>query len=313
VQWPQAPYIEQRSYLLDGQIHQWAGACHPVHSPMRRPSQAAAEGAAAHHPVQGVPVPLGSLPSMDADASLAALAAAVAAWRKGRGEWPCMTVSDRIGCVERFAVLMTHQRAQVVDLIMWEIAKPKSECEKEFDRTLGYIRKTIAALKVMTDDNARVIAIEGTMGRLCRTPLGVVLCMGPYNYPLNETFTTLIPALLMGNTVVLKPPRLGALCYGPLLEAFRDAFPAGVVNTVYGDGESVIPPLMKSGEIAVLALIGSSRVADQLKKMPPKSNRLRAASARTTAGFLAWMPRTLPSSWPTPTWRWLCANAWRAP
>jgi glyceraldehyde-3-phosphate dehydrogenase (NADP+) len=213
---------------------------------------------------------------MDADASLAALAAAVAAWRKGRGEWPCMTVSDRIGCVERFAVLMTHQRAQVVDLIMWEIAKPKSECEKEFDRTLGYIRKTIAALKVMTDDNARVIAIEGTMGRLCRTPLGVVLCMGPYNYPLNETFTTLIPALLMGNTVVLKPPRLGALCYGPLLEAFRDAFPAGVVNTVYGDGESVIPPLMKSGEIAVLALIGSSRVADQLKKMPPKSNRLRA-------------------------------------
>ena len=60
--------------------------------------------------------------------------------------------------------------------------------------------------------------------------------MGPYNYPLNETFTTLIPALIMGNTVVFKPPRLGVLLHRPLLEAFRDSFPPGVVNTVYGRG-----------------------------------------------------------------------------
>jgi glyceraldehyde-3-phosphate dehydrogenase (NADP+) len=264
--WPEAPYIDQRSYLLNGEIHQWAGACQAVESPMRRPAPSGTDA----------PVPLGSLPSMDATASLAALAAAVAAWNHGRGEWPCLTVSERIACVERLALLMTQKRAQVVDLIMWEIAKPQADCAKEFDRTLGYMRKTIAALKVMTDDNARVLAIEGTMGRMRRAPLGVVLCMGPYNCPLNETFTTLIPALLMGNTVVLKPPRIGALCYEPLLAALRDAFPAGVVNTVYGDGQTVIPPLMKSGEIAVLALIGSSSVADQLKKMPPKSNRLRA-------------------------------------
>jgi len=263
--WPDAPFIEQRAYLVAGEIRQWAGACLAVESPMTRPGPAGAQ----------VHVPLGSLPAMDADASLAALAAASAAWNHGRGEWPCKTVSQRIACVERLAMLMTQKRSEVIALIMWEIAKPQLDCAREFDRTLTYIHKTIAALKVITDDNARVLAIEGTMGRLRRASLGVVLCMGPYNYPLNETFTTLIPALLMGNTVVLKPPRLGALCYGPLLESFRDAFPAGVVNTVYGDGETVVPPLMKSGDIAVLALIGSSRVADQLKKMPPKSNRLR--------------------------------------
>ena len=54
---------------------------------------------------------------------------------------------------------------------------------------------------------------EGTIGQIRRTPLGVVLCMGPYNYPLNETFATLIPALLMGNTVVFKPPQYGTLLF----------------------------------------------------------------------------------------------------
>jgi glyceraldehyde-3-phosphate dehydrogenase (NADP+) len=58
--------------------------------------------------------------------------------------------------------------------------------------------------------------------------------MGPYNYPLNETFTTLIPALIMGNTVVFKPAKFGVLLIRPLLEAFRDSFPAGVINVIYG-------------------------------------------------------------------------------
>ena len=117
---------------------------------------------------------------------------------------------------------------------------------------------------------------EGTIGQIRRTPLGVVLCMGPYNYPLNETFATLIPALLMGNTVVFKPPQYGTLLFEPLLEAFRDAFPKGVINTIYAPGAVVVPHMLASGKINVLALIGSSKVADHLKKQHPKSHRLRA-------------------------------------
>jgi acyl-CoA reductase-like NAD-dependent aldehyde dehydrogenase len=117
---------------------------------------------------------------------------------------------------------------------------------------------------------------EGIIGQVRRSPLGVVLCMGPFNYPLNETFTTLIPALIMGNVVCFKPPKHGTLLHYPLLEAFRTSFPAGVINTVYGRGNSVIPQMMESGKIDVLTLIGSSKVADQLKKLHPKVNRLRA-------------------------------------
>jgi aldehyde dehydrogenase (NAD+) len=118
--------------------------------------------------------------------------------------------------------------------------------------------------------------VEGTIGQIRRTPLGVVLCMGPYNYPLNETFATLIPALIMGNTMVFKPPKFGVLLFQPVLEAFRTAFPKGVINTVYGRGSVVVPMLLESGKVNVLTLIGSSRVADHLKKMHPKVNRLRA-------------------------------------
>ncbi len=150
------------------------------------------------------------------------------------------------------------------------------DSEKEFDRTVDYIRATIEALKHLDNDNSRFVIAEGVIGQIRRTPLGVVLCVAPYNYPLNETFATLMPALLMGNTVLLKPPRHGVLLFAPLLEAFQQAFPAGVVNTVYGRGAEVMPVLLESGDVNVLALIGSSKVADHLKKMHPKVNRLRA-------------------------------------
>jgi glyceraldehyde-3-phosphate dehydrogenase (NADP+) len=260
-----APRQVQQRYLVGGELRAWTGACRDVLSPIK-----CMEGAAA------VPVRLGSFALLDRAACLEILAAAVAAYADGQGAWPAMTAAQRIACVEHFTQLMLARRAEVVRWIMWEIAKPLADCEKEFDRSVAYVRATIQALKDLEEDSARMLCVEGTLGQIRRCALGVVLCMGPYNYPLNETFTTLIPALLMGNTVVLKPPRLGVLCYGPLLEAFQQAFPAGVVNTLYGMGEDVVPPLMESGAINVLAFIGSSRVADKIKRLHPRSHRLRS-------------------------------------
>ncbi|MGP0060043.1 MAG: NADP-dependent glyceraldehyde-3-phosphate dehydrogenase [Beijerinckiaceae bacterium] len=223
-----------------------------------------------------VPVEIGSFPEATAAESEAALAAAVAAYDKGRGLWPTMSVAERIACMQDFTKQMVAQRTEVVRLIMWEIGKSLADSEREFDRTVEYIRATINALRDLDNDNSRFLVVEGTIGQIRRTPLGIVLCMGPYNYPLNETFATLIPALIMGNTVVFKTPKWGVLLFHPLVEAFRNAFPKGVVNFVYGEGRDVIPSLLNSGEINVLTLIGSSKVADELKKQHPKVNRLRA-------------------------------------
>src|SRR6185503_4590319 len=117
----------------------------------------------------------------------------------------------------------------VVRLLMWEIGKSRKDSETEFDRTVVYIRDTIEAAKELDRTSSRFVLSGGYLVQTRRTPLGIVLCMGPFNYPLNETYTTLIPALLVGNAVVSKLPKFGALLHLPILEAMRVAFPPGVV------------------------------------------------------------------------------------
>ncbi len=266
VEYRLAAPIHQRTWLVDGELRHWDGKCKTVLSPVcvRLPGGTLQQ------------LEIGSYPVMGEDRSDEALDAAVAAYDNGRGKWPTMSVADRIDCMLDFIKQMVAQRRAVTQLIMWEIGKSLADSEKEFDRTVDYMRQTISALKDLDNNNSRFTIVEGTIGQIRRTPLGVVLCMGPYNYPLNETFATLIPALLMGNTVAFKPPQYGTLLFTPLLEAFRSAFPKGVINTVYAPGAVVVPRMLASGKVNVLALIGSSKVADHLKKQHPKSHRLRA-------------------------------------
>ena len=132
--------------------------------------------------------------------------------------------------MERFVFRMLEQKERIVQLLMWEIGKSLTESTKEFDRTILYINDTMDALKDLDRISSRFVIEEGIIGQIRRAPMGVVLCMRPFNYPLNETLTTLIPALIMGNTVILKPPKHGALLYAPMLDVFCDVFPKGVVN-----------------------------------------------------------------------------------
>jgi glyceraldehyde-3-phosphate dehydrogenase (NADP+) len=256
--------LEQREYLVGGALRTWDGAAQDVLSPI---CEEAPGG-----PRQIV---IGRVPLLGEREALAALDAAAAAWDSGRGAWPTMPVAERIAHVEAFARAMVERRAEVVTLMMWEIAKSRTDSEREFDRTVEYIRDTVDALKDLDRGSSRFTIQQGIAGQIRRAPLGVALCMGPFNYPLNETFTTLIPALIMGNTVVFKPPRLGVLLFRPLLAAFRDAFPPGVVNTVYGRGRETMGPIMASGKVDVLAFIGGSVAADALKKAHPRPHRLR--------------------------------------
>jgi glyceraldehyde-3-phosphate dehydrogenase (NADP+) len=158
---------------------------------------------------------------------------------------------------------------------MLEIGKNRKDSEAEVDRTVDYILGTIESLKELDRNSSRFTVTQGVIAQVRRAPLGVVLCMGPFNYPLNETYTTLIPALIMGCTVIFKPPKLGVLLHRPTLEAFQKSFPKGVVNTVYGTGRGTVAPLMQSGLIDVLAFIGTSKAADALQKSHPKPHRLR--------------------------------------
>lgn len=272
-------YQKQTEYLVNGEIRYWNGTFQTVYSPVF-----INEGGELKQKE------LGMYPKLTEKEAMEALSAAEKAFDNGRGLWPTMSVRQRIKHVEDFTLRMVEKREEVVNLIMWEIGKSKKDSQKEFDRTVQYIKDTIGALKDLDRKSSRFEMEEGVIGQIRRSPLGVVLCMGPFNYPLNETYATLIPALITGNTVIFKPPKLGVLLHRPLLEAFRVSFPAGVVNTIYGDGEEVVQPVMKSGKVNVLAFIGTSHVADIIKKAHPSPHRLRSVlglEAKNTAIVLA--------------------------
>ncbi|HEX8038757.1 MAG TPA: aldehyde dehydrogenase family protein, partial [Chryseosolibacter sp.] len=181
--------IEQREYLINGELKTWTGNLNPVLSPV-----CIRQGKELKQQV------IGQTPLLTTKESLEALDAAVKAYDLGHGHWPTMSVVERIEHVETFLRAMRGKRDEVVKLLMWEIGKTLKDSEKEFDRTADYIIETIKALKELDRNSAKLIEDQGFMAQIRRVPLGVALCMGPYNYPLNETFTTLFPALIMGNT-----------------------------------------------------------------------------------------------------------------
>jgi len=254
----------QKGYLVNGEIRVWDGPRQEVLSPVWVAGDASP-----------TPFYIGEYPLLTEAQAFQALDAAVDAYDHGRGVWPTLSVVERIEHMEQFVFRMIEAKERVVRFLMWEVGKSLQDSQKEFDRTIQYVNDTLAALKDLDRISSRFTIEEGIIGQIRRAPLGVVLCMGPFNYPLNETFTTLIPALVMGNSVILKPPKHGALLYAPLMAAFRDVFPKGVINIIFGEGRKVIPPLMASGKINVLGLIGTSKTANALKKLHPYPNRLR--------------------------------------
>lgn len=257
--------MEQREYLIGGSLLTWEGDLQPVQSPVCLTRNGVAEQ-----------VVIGSTPLMDSATALKALDAAVDAYDAGHGVWPNMSVAERIDHVETFLAKMRERRQEVVNLLMWEIGKTLKDAEKEFDRTCDYIVETINALKDLDRRSSRFEIEQGTMGQIRRVPFGVTLCMGPYNYPLNETFSTLFPALIMGNTAIFKPAKYGVLLVRPLLKAFQESFPPGVINVIYGRGRETVGALMESGKVDVFAFIGTNKGASDLKKLHPKPHRLRS-------------------------------------
>lgn len=261
----QVDFIEQREYLIKGELLHWPGVMNPVLSPVF-----VKQGNQYKQQI------IGSTPLLTAQEALHALDAATDAYNLGHGYWPTLSVAERIAHIDKFLQMMREKRDEVVKLLMWEIGKALKDSEKEFDRTCDYIADTIKSLKELDRNSAKLVEEQGFMAQIRRVPLGVALCMGPFNYPLNETFSTLIPALIMGNTVVFKPAKYGVLLIRPLLKAFQESFPPGVINIIYGKGRDTVGALMETGKVDVFAFIGTNKGANDLKRLHPKPHRLKA-------------------------------------
>ena len=124
--------LDQDTYLVNGEIIKWKGDRKDVFSPVHIMDSGTVK-----------PYRLGSYPMLSADAALEALEAAATAYDLGRGEWPTMSVKNRIEHMLHFVKKMKEKRTIVVNWLMWEIGKTLADSEKEFDRTVDYIIDTI--------------------------------------------------------------------------------------------------------------------------------------------------------------------------
>jgi glyceraldehyde-3-phosphate dehydrogenase (NADP+) len=257
------PATENRQYLQGGLRH-WDGPMQPVLSPL--PLRDARGNVAQAH--------IGAVPQLSSAVAEAAVRTAAEAFDAGDGPWPSLSLEQRADIVRAFVADLRPLRARIALHIMWEVGKVYEEALNEFDRTLEYTLETADAALDLDKRERRDTSLQQVVGRVDLLPVGVALCVGPYNYPFYETLTNAIPALLMGNTVIIKAPPQGGLLYGLLLPVFARHFPDGIVSVLFGDGEELLLPIMRSGLVSILAFIGTSATADALITAHPAPHRL---------------------------------------
>ena len=253
--------------MIDGKVKPWDGPVQEVFAPIFDPNN------------PNDKILIGYQARMSEQDALTALDAATKAWNAGRGEWALASPAHRIAKIEQLVVELKTMREEIVKVLMWEICKTAADAAKEFDRTMDYIAATITTLKSMLKQDNAFVQQGGVLAQIRRGPLGVMLNLGPFNYPFNETYCTLIPALLMGNSVVMKLPNVGCLAHICTMETYAKVFPPGVVNFISGAGRTTMPPIMSSGKVDIFAFIGGSKAADALLKTHPEPHKLKACLA----------------------------------
>lgn len=202
-------------------------------------------------------ITIGRMPQFTTEQTLSVLNVAESAWDGGAGPWTQMSLEERCTAMEKFFDELAKNREEMVQALMMEIGKNRLDAEAEFDRTVQFAKQVINIIR--TDPEyigAQWQTIGGTRALVRRSAIGIILALAPYNYPLNECYAVIIPALLMGNVIILKIPTTGGLVHLLTMEAFSKTLPKGTVNFISGSGRKTMPPLMETGKIDGLGFIG---------------------------------------------------------
>lgn len=198
---------------------------------------------------------------------------AIDAAHKAFADWRKTSVAERIKIMRKAIDLIRHDKERIVAMLGMEIGKKPESAESEFERSIEYTELVIEALKHM---KGTVYAGDVTghyergrkTGIYSREPLGVVLAISSFNYPLNLSATKIAPALLSGNTVVFKPAAQGSVSATLFYSKFAEAgFPAGVFNIVTGKSSEIGDPLLTHKDVSLIAFTGSTGVGNHIREV----------------------------------------------
>lgn len=213
---------------------------------------------------EGSTVLLGKLPLGTAKYAESVINNAVTQYNNGAGEWANMDPKARCEKLAQVINDVFSSQGQLAEsLLMWEIGKSTTDAKVEIDRTADFALKACeAGTKLLARSEPRVC--EGRMVRDILRPIGTVVCFGPSNYPINESLTTALGALVAGNSVILKLPRFGGLALTVLAEKIAEQLPHGAFQILCGEGPEVVPPVMKSPNLKGVFFIGSTKTKDRI-------------------------------------------------
>ncbi len=186
--------------------------------------------------------------------------------------WAEAGLEERVGCLYRAADLMEKHADDLVEVLGWEIAKNRKDAREEAIRSAQYLRFTAEEGRRMHGEMMRGDAFapfaRKKIALTFRVPLGVVLAIPPFNYPVNLAVSKIAPGLISGNSVVLKPPTQGSVSGIYLTAIFQEAgFPPGVMQVVTGRGSEIGDYLTCHPLVKMITFTGSSTVGWRLGKV----------------------------------------------
>ncbi|TFG02563.1 MAG: NADP-dependent glyceraldehyde-3-phosphate dehydrogenase [Promethearchaeota archaeon] len=186
--------------------------------------------------------------------------------------WIDTPIQERVSILRKIADLIVKWAEPIGHILMQENGKPLKSAISEIVRTADIFNGTADAGSQIAGETIMGDAFEGftreKISMTYRVPLGVVLCIGPFNYPFNLTGSKIAPALIAGNTVVMKPPTQGAITashFGVILE--KAGVPPGVFNIITGRGSEIGDYLTSHPKIDMIAFTGSSETGKHLAKI----------------------------------------------
>ena len=197
-----------------------------------------------------------------ADEAVARAKAAFPAWR-------ALTPRDRAGILRRLAAAVESHAEELAQLEARNVGKPISDARGEVGLVVDVFNYYAGAPERLFGET---IPVAGGVDMTFREPLGVVVLIVPWNFPLPIASWKVAPALAAGNTVVLKPAGLTPLTAIELGKiALEAGLPGGVLNVVVGAGRVVGEHLVQHPDVAKIAFTGSTEVGKRIGALAAQS------------------------------------------
>lgn len=219
-----------------------------------------------HSPIDGSIV--GKVPSMSKEE----VDLAIKNSKESQAIWNEVPINEKASILLKAAHILDEQAEEIANIMIREIAKDKKSSISEVHRTADYIRFSADTAKNMVGETLPGDSFPGTSkGKISivnRVPLGVVLAISPFNYPVNLSGSKIAPALMAGNSVVLKPATQGSISALHLVKVFEKAgLPSGVLNTITGKGSEIGDYIVSHPMIDFINFTGSTEIGKRISSL----------------------------------------------